>query len=257
MAVSCSISMGSKVQIDTMGHKVISSYPNLGSKVVTYLYPIFRFEVVKGVAYIRVSTKEQDEEVQKKAIEAFVVQKGIEITKWYVDKVSGAQFFKKRPGAQELLNELDSLKPECLVSWSLDRLGRDMLDTMSIVLELENRGIKVITVKEEFLQTLDPAIRKLLLSFFAWIAEFERKRIRERQEEAWNQGKQKGRPNKVKDQVILKYYSEYVVKRGLSIADMQKIMRYDGYEIAYVTLKRRIQKLKRLGKIQIDTKVFV
>jgi DNA invertase Pin-like site-specific DNA recombinase len=249
--------MGSKVQFDTVGHEVVSPYPNLGSIMVMYLYPIVQFEIVKGIAYIRVSTKEQDEEVQKRAIEAFVAQKGIEIVKWYVDKISGAQLFKKRPGAQELLNELDVLAPECLISWSLDRLGRDMLDTMSIVLELENKGIKIITVKEEFLQTLDPAIRKLLLSFFAWIAEFERRRIRERQEEAWLQGKQKGRPAKVKDQVILKYYNEYVAKRGLSIADMQKIMRYDGYEIAYVTLKRRIQKLKKLGKIQIDTKVFV
>jgi putative DNA-invertase from lambdoid prophage Rac len=257
MAFPQSISMGSKVQFDTMGYKVIGPYPNLGSIVVSYLYPIDLSEIVKGIAYIRVSTKEQDEEVQKKAIEAFVAQKGIEIAKWYIDKVSGAQLFKRRPGAQELLNELDVLKPECLVSWSLDRLGRDMLDTMSLVLEFESKGIRVITVKEEFLQTLDPTIRKLLLSFFAWIAEFERRRIRERQEEAWNQGKQKGRPMKVKDQIILKYYSEYVVKRGLSIADMQKIMRYDGYEIAYVTLKRRIQKLKKMGKIQIDTKVFV
>jgi DNA invertase Pin-like site-specific DNA recombinase len=126
-----------------------------------------------------------------------------------------------------------------------------------MILEFESKGIRVITVKEEFLQTLDPAIRKLLLSFFAWIAEFERKRIRERQEEAWNQGKQKGRPTKIKDQVILKYYNDYVVKRGISIADMQKIMRYDGYDIAYVTLKRRIRKLKKLRKIQIDTKVIL
>jgi DNA invertase Pin-like site-specific DNA recombinase len=210
---------------------------------------------VKGVAYIRVSTKEQDEEVQKKAIENFVSQKGIEILKWYVDKISGAQLFKHRPSAQELLNEIDMLKPECLVLWSLDRLGRDMLDTMTTVLELENKEIKVITVKEEFLQTPDPTIRKLLLSFFSWIAEFERKRIRERQEEAWRQGKQKGRPTKVKDSIILKYYNEYVVKRQLSMADMQKIMKYDGYDIAYVTLKRRVRKLKRLGKIQVQIEV--
>jgi DNA invertase Pin-like site-specific DNA recombinase len=210
---------------------------------------------MKGVAYIRVSTKEQDEEVQKKAIENFVSQKGIEIMKWYVDKVSGAQLFKRRLGAQELLNELDTLKPECLISWSLDRLGRDMLDTMSMILEFESKGIRVITVKEEFLQTLDPAIRKLLLSFFSWIAEFERKRIRERQEEAWRQGKQKGRPVKVKDNIILKYYNEYVVKRGLSMADMQKIMKYDGYDISYVSLKRRVRKLKKLGKIQVQIKV--
>jgi len=157
---------GIKSRIDTIGHKVIRSYPDLGSKVVTYLYPIIQLKIVKGVAYIRVSTKEQDAEVQKKAIEAFAQQKGIEIVKWYVDKISGIQLFEKRPGAQELIRELDTLRPECLVSWSLDRLGRDMLDTMSIVLELENKGVKVITVKEEFLQTPDPAIRKLLLSFF-------------------------------------------------------------------------------------------
>ena len=224
---------------------MIRSCPDLGSKVVTYLYPIIQLKIVKGVAYIRVSSKEQDAEVQKKAIEAFAHQKGIEIVKWYVDKISGIQLFKERPGAQELIRELDALKPECLVSWSLEHLGLDMLDAMSTILELEDKGVKVICVKGK---TPLPLV---------WNAEFERMRIRERQEEAWNQGKQKGRPTKVKDQVILKYYNEYVVKRGLSIADMQKIMRYDGYEIAYVTLKRRIQKLKKLGKIQIKTKVFV
>ena len=55
--------------------------------------------------------------------------------------------------------------------------------------------------------------------------------------------------------IILKYYNEYVVKRGLSMADMQKIMKYDGCDISYVTLKRRVRKLKRLGKIQVQIKV--
>lgn len=69
-----------------------------------------------------------------------------------------------------------------------------MLDTLNTVIELENRGYKVITVKEEWLQTLDDNIRKLVLSILSWVAEFERKRIRERQEEAWRMGKQKGSP---------------------------------------------------------------
>jgi len=131
--------------------------------------------------YIRVSTREQDEQVQKKALEEFSRAKGMELLKLYIDKgESGAKSFRERPGAIQLLSELDEVKPDCVVSWSLDRLGRTMIDTVNTVMELENRGVKVITVKEEWLQTLDENIRKLILSILAWVAEWERKRIRER-----------------------------------------------------------------------------
>ena len=53
---------------------------------------------------------------------------------------SGAKLFKDRPNARRLLEELDKLKPEAIVSWSLDRLGRTMLDTLNTVIELENKG---------------------------------------------------------------------------------------------------------------------
>jgi len=206
---------------------------------------------VRCVAYIRVSTREQDEEVQRKAIEEFAKARGVEILKWYIDKgESGAKLFKDRPSASTLLQELDQLRPECVLAWSIDRLGRSMLDTMNVVLELESRGIRVITLKEEFLQMLDPNIRKLILSILSWVAEYERKRIRERQEEAWRAGKQKGRPCKVTDEVILKYYREYVVNRRLSIKDMWKIMRADGIEISYSRLRQRIRELKEKGRIE-------
>jgi len=129
-------------------------------------------------------------------------------------------------------------------------LGRTMLDTMNTVLELENRGVKVITVKEEFLQTLDPNIRRLVLSILAWVAEYERKRIRERQEEAWRAGKQRGRPRKVDDDTILRYYRDYVVNKGLSVKDMWKIMCVDGISISYSRLRQRIRELKERGRIE-------
>jgi len=210
---------------------------------------------MKGVAYIRVSTKEQDEEVQRSAIEDFVKRRNIEILKWYVDKTSGAKMFKDRDGARELLKDLDSLKPDCVISWSLDRLGRNMLDTMSTTLEFEKRGIRVITIKEEFLQTIDPNLRQLLLSIFSWIAEFERRRIRERQEEAWRQGKQKGRPKKVSDPLLLKFFNEYYVKKGLSLKDVCRLMNASGHEISYETIRKRIKKLEAEGKIK--TKIIV
>jgi len=211
---------------------------------------------VRCVAYVRVSTREQDEEVQRSAIEEFARSRGIEVLGWYVDKgESGATPFKSRPAACKLLEDLGKLRPECVLSWSIDRLGRSMLDTMNAVLELESLGVRVVTLREEFLQTLDPNIRKLILSILSWVAEYERRRIRERQEEAWRQGKRKGRPPKITDEEILRYYRRYVSGMGLSVKDMWKIMVGDGKSISYSRLKQRLRKLKQEGKIRIETKI--
>jgi DNA invertase Pin-like site-specific DNA recombinase len=211
---------------------------------------------LKCMAYIRVSTREQDEDVQRKALEEFARSRGVKIVEWYVDKgESGAVPFRSRPAAGKLLEDLERLRSNCILSWSIDRLGRSMLDTMSAILELESRGVRVITVKEDFLQTLDPNIRKLVLSILSWVAEYERRRIRERQEEAWRQGKQKGRPPKVSDHVIKQYYKQYVAERGLSIKDMWKIMRADGHDISYDRLLKRIRKLVERGEIAVKREV--
>jgi DNA invertase Pin-like site-specific DNA recombinase len=211
---------------------------------------------MRCVAYIRVSTKEQDEDVQRRAIEEFARSRAVKILEWYVDKgESGAKPFKDRPAAGKLLDDLEKLKPECVLSWSIDRLGRSMLDTMNTILELESRGVRVVTVKEEFLQTLDQNIRKLVLSILSWVAEYERRRIRERQEEAWRQGKQRGRPPKVSDHVIKQYYKQYVAERGLSVRDMWKIMRADGHDISYDRLLKRIKKLVERGEIVVKKEI--
>jgi len=211
---------------------------------------------LKCVAYIRVSTKEQDEEVQRKAIEDYAGRQKVEIAEWYVDKgESGAVPFKNRPAANKMLEDLGKIKPECVLSWSIDRLGRSMLDTMNTIIELESRGVRVITVKEEFLQTLDPNIRKLILSILSWVAEYERRRIKERQEEAWKHGKQKGRPPKVSDHIIKQYYKQYVAERGLSVRDMWKIMRADGHEISYDRLLKRIKMMAKRGEIVVKREV--
>jgi len=54
--------------------------------------------------------------------------------------------------------------------------------------------------------------------------------------------KQKGRPPKISDDIILKYLKKY---KGLSKKDIWKIMVKDGYEISYDRFLRRIKKLLR------------
>ena len=207
---------------------------------------------MKAIAYIRVSTKEQDEHIQRRAIEEFCKSRGNSIVKWYIDKgESGAKPFKDRPGAKQLLEELDVVKPDCIIAWSLDRLGRTMLDTLNTILELENRGYKVITVKEEWLQSLNDNIRKLILSILSWVAEFERKRIRERQEEAWRQGKQKGRPPKIREEELEHYLNKYPTLSLRAITDLiNGERRRKGLpEVSYYTVYAKAKKLGYRRKI--------
>ncbi|MEM4680545.1 MAG: recombinase family protein [Nanopusillaceae archaeon] len=199
------------------------------------------------IGYVRVSTKEQDEGNQIAEINRFCEKNNYKLIKIVVDKISGAVEFKKRDTYSEIENIINNNNINAIICWSIDRIGRNMLDTLNTILEFESRGIKVISIKEEFLQTLDENLRKLILSIFAWFSEFERKRIRERQILAWQSGKQKGRPKKISDEEISNYFLKYGNK--VSILTLLKIINADrekaGKEkISYATLYLKIKKLK-------------
>ena len=197
---------------------------------------------MKAVAYIRVSTKEQDENNQRQAILEFAKKKNIEILGWFIDKgVSGTRKFREREGAQTLMNYIKTNKVDAIIVFAIDRLGRNMEDTVNTIKELEMQGVRVISVKEDFLQTMNPEIRKLILSILSWFAEFERNRIRERQLAAWEAGKQKGRPPKLIDATLKKYLKKYP---DLTIRSLWKIMKADGIDISYDWLRKRIKRIR-------------
>ena len=86
---------------------------------------------MKCVAYIRVSTREQDEYIQRRAIEDFARTKGFAILQYYIDKgESSAKSFKERPVAQQLLEDIEKLQARCVIAWSIDRLGRTIFTTL-------------------------------------------------------------------------------------------------------------------------------
>ena len=208
---------------------------------------------MRAVAYVRVSTKEQDEGNQRQAIEEFARARNIDIVGWFVDKgVSGSKKFIEREGARALIQYISMNNVDAVIVFAIDRLGRNMEDTVNTIRELEDKGIRVISVKEDFLQTMDPNIRKLILSILSWVAEFERQRIRERQLAAWEAGKPKGRPPKVSDETIIRYLKKYP---GLSMSAICKIMNADGHNIAYRTLRYRIRRLRDAGKLEIIRRI--
>jgi len=203
---------------------------------------------VKGVAYIRVSTREQDENNQRLAIEKFAKEEGIEILRYFVDKgESRMKTWKERPGARQMVEFLEKGGKDfvkAVVVFDFTRLGASMLDMLNLFNKLEAElGVKVLSIHDEWLRTKDESLRKLLIAIFSWMAEMEIKIRRERQQAAWEAGKQKGRPPKVKDEVLLKYYSKYG-KYGTKKYVWLRL-KEDGYDISYDRFLKRLKKLMR------------
>lgn len=63
-----------------------------------------------------------------------------------------------------MLHYVEETKPDVVVIWSTNELRRTMIDTLNTVIVLVEKRIKVISVKEGWLQTLDDNARRLILS---------------------------------------------------------------------------------------------
>ncbi|WP_299755329.1 recombinase family protein [uncultured Pontibacter sp.] len=141
------------------------------------------------IGYARVSTAEQNADLQKDALE----KAGCE--KIFTDKISGAT--KERPGlakAKEMLRRGDTL-----VVWRLDRLGRSLRDLIDWMNYLEQEGVAFKSLQESI--DTSTSTGKLIFHFFGALAEFERNLIQERTQAgltaARARGRVGGRPEKL------------------------------------------------------------
>ena len=101
--------------------------------------------------------------------------------------MSGAEFV--RAGLDEALAALEP--GGVLVVWKLDRLGRSMLDTVKIVLDLDRRGIGFRSLTESF--DTKTAMGRGVLALLAAVAEDERDRLRERTRAGMKAAKRRGK----------------------------------------------------------------
>ncbi len=149
--------------------------------------------------YIRVSSKDQNEERQKIAME----EAGLSKHQIFMDKQSGKDF--NRPAYRKLLKKLK--KGDVLVVKSIDRLGRNYE-------EILEQWRLLTKVKQVFIEVLDmpllnsaqerdltgSLIADIVLQLLSYVAETERENIRQRQAEgiaaAKSRGVKFGRPPK-------------------------------------------------------------
>ncbi|WP_291767867.1 recombinase family protein [Caldivirga sp. UBA161] len=139
--------------------------------------------MVNAVAYLRVSTEEQELglDAQRSGIVKFASMRGIEVREFFIDQgVSGSIPALEREGFRKSIDYARANGVNLLVVYSLDRLSRSFTDLFNLLRKLDEDGISVISVREEFLQDLNPMVRRLVLSILAWAADYERYLIRER-----------------------------------------------------------------------------
>lgn len=145
-------------------------------------------------AYIRVSTDKQTTENQRFEILKFADEKKLSINHWLEETVSSTKKLENRQ-LGSLIEKLRS--KDILIITELSRLGRSLMEIMSLLHQLMEKGVKVFTTKERY--ELGNNISSKVLAFaFSLAAEIERNMISQRTKEALarkrSEGKVLGRP---------------------------------------------------------------
>lgn len=146
---------------------------------------------MKYYGYIRVSTKEQNEDRQVDALKAYEIpSKNV-----FMDKQSGKDF--ERPAYQQLIRKLK--KGDVLIIKSIDRLGRnydEIIEQWRVITKQIDADIVVIDMP-----LLDTRVGKdltgkfvadLVLQILSYVAQTEREAIRQRQAEGIAAAKARG-----------------------------------------------------------------
>src|SRR5436305_8582252 len=138
--------------------------------------------------YIRVSTDKQTTENQRFEILKFADEKQLHVDRWIEETISSTRRLSDRKlgGLIERMHEDD-----ILIISELSRLGRSLLEVMSILHTLMEKEVKVFTTKERY--ELGNNISSKVLAFaFSLSAEIERSMISSRTREALQRKKSEG-----------------------------------------------------------------
>lgn len=139
------------------------------------------------IGYARVSTDEQNEARQLESFQKYRES----ISKVYMDKCSGKD--TNRPQLKAMLDYVR--EGDVVVVSDFSRLARSTKDMLQIVQALADKGVALISIKENL--DTDTPQGKFMLTVFAALAELERETILQRQREgieiAKAHGKYKGR----------------------------------------------------------------
>lgn len=192
--------------------------------------------------YLRVSTDNQTVENQRYEINKFAVSKGYEVNKYIEETISGGKAVNKR----KLGRLLKILKRgDVLISTEISRLGRSLYMIMDILNLCMEKGVLILTIKDNF-HLGDDIESKVLAFAFSLSAEIERKLISQRTKEALERikkegkilGRPKGSKNKVRKIDSKMDLVKELLNEGLSIFQIAKKCRVHPNTLYKLNLKK-------------------
>jgi DNA invertase Pin-like site-specific DNA recombinase len=130
----------------------------------------------RAIVYVRVSTGEQNLDMQLKELPEYCERRGWTLAETYSDKCTGAK--DRRPGLDRLMTDARRRKFDVVVVWKFDRFARSTSHLLKALEEFSALGIDFVSLHEA-VDTSTP-LGRAMFTIVAAIAELERSTIRER-----------------------------------------------------------------------------
>ena len=206
------------------------------------------------LGYIRVSTDKQDNQKQKHLILEYAQENDFKIDNFVEVEESSRKTEQKRK-ITEVKERLK--KDDTLIVAELSRLGRNMLETMNLIQELNDTGVKLIFIRQPELSTFNTAHSKLLLAIYSYFAESEREFISLRTKQglaaARASGKTLGRPKGSTAPSKFEKHHETIKELLLKDVSMTAIYKIIG-DGSYMGIRNYIKDNKELNQILTQNK---
>lgn len=146
---------------------------------------------LRAAIYARVSTDRQSTENQLRELRQAAQRLGWNVVGEFVDNgISGAKGRKDRPQLDAMLKGVSRKDFDVVASWSVDRLGRSLIDLVNMLQELHSTGVDLY-LHQQGINTTTPA-GKALFGMMGVFAEFERGMIQNRVRSGMALAKAKG-----------------------------------------------------------------
>ncbi len=161
---------------------------------------------MRVIGYARVSSRDQDLEVQISEIKKYCDYRNFELVKLYTDKASGKDI--NRDGFTEMMHVLHkkTFDADGVVVLKIDRVGRNLKNLIDILEDLKQNQIQFISIQDNIDTTT--ALGKLMYQIIGAFSEYDRTQINEKTrlgiDYALEKGVRFGRPKKRVDVEAIK-----------------------------------------------------
>lgn len=201
----------------------------------TYKNKIKEGSVKMKIGYARVSTREQNLDMQMQSLRQYGCEK------IFFDKKSGRNYKDRK----EFVSMLSMLREgDELVCWKMDRLGRNAKDLWEISSEMKDKGVTIVSLSESI--NTSTVLGEMFCKVAALFAEIEISNHSERTREglltAKRRGVRLGRPKGVTKKYQRRYKMIKILhENGMPVSEITKEV-----DVSSATVYRYIKNIKSL-----------